>query len=402
MSFKRPRRSLPSLPTSLTNPAGCPAEFRQDDQDRLAALATQSLFFPVSDPGRVSPGRVSPVSGRRSVSPVKCQRCISPNCSHIRTYHGLIHQPSSFGGYVGRFGSGMNTVNLLGCRPDSTCSGLSVNTYQHDTLRRHHSSGCTYPTSASSSNLSSFVSDENKLKHQNSCPGNLAQVEHPFQFSQINRSQHSSGSYQHSSGSLQHSFSASDSDDTDTEISIKNSSRLSGIYVRGAGLVHQGSIPCLHPYRKHSHTVASDSGCVSGDKRQDASSYHLDEPSSIHFRTKDSISRHTSWAKNLPGSLSPQQLSPSSSQASLRLESPSPTSSRSFDYIPCPSCASPSLSPPRSPHPPLQRNESMVYEEDVPVIVRRRGCMLRVRITSFVDPDGEESGDMITPVPVSI
>jgi hypothetical protein len=34
----------------------------------------------------------------------------------------------------------------------------------------------------------------------------------------------------------------------------------------------------------------------------------------------------------------------------------------------------------------------MVYEEDVPVIVRRRGCMLRVRITSFAD-DSADSAD---------
>ena len=50
--------------------------------------------------------------------------------------------------------------------------------------------------------------------------------------------------------------------------------------------------------------------------------------------------------------------------------------------------------------PGLERNESMVYEEEVPVIVRRRGCMLRVRITSFAD-DGdvfEESGRPSTPI----
>ncbi|KAL8618616.1 hypothetical protein ACOMHN_015726 [Nucella lapillus] len=35
--------------------------------------------------------------------------------------------------------------------------------------------------------------------------------------------------------------------------------------------------------------------------------------------------------------------------------------------------------------PPLEHNESVVYEEEVPVIVRRRGCTLRVRITSFSD-----------------
>ncbi|KAK2154534.1 hypothetical protein LSH36_266g03000 [Paralvinella palmiformis] len=34
--------------------------------------------------------------------------------------------------------------------------------------------------------------------------------------------------------------------------------------------------------------------------------------------------------------------------------------------------------------------QSTIYEEDVPVIVRRRGCMLRVQVTSIVeDTDGE-------------
>lgn len=44
----------------------------------------------------------------------------------------------------------------------------------------------------------------------------------------------------------------------------------------------------------------------------------------------------------------------------------------------------------------LARNECMVYEEEVPVIVRRRGCMLRVRITSFAD-DVDESGQTHLP-----
>ena len=41
----------------------------------------------------------------------------------------------------------------------------------------------------------------------------------------------------------------------------------------------------------------------------------------------------------------------------------------------------------------IERQDSLraitVHEEDVPVIVRRRGCTLRVRITSFHE-DGEE------------
>lgn len=52
----------------------------------------------------------------------------------------------------------------------------------------------------------------------------------------------------------------------------------------------------------------------------------------------------------------------------------------------------------------LERNESMVYEEEVPVIVRRRGCMLRVRITSFADDGDEgdegEGGRPLPPIPV--
>ena len=41
-------------------------------------------------------------------------------------------------------------------------------------------------------------------------------------------------------------------------------------------------------------------------------------------------------------------------------------------------------------NPSSQRNsvsESTIFEEDLPVIVRRRGCMLRVRITSITDDD---------------
>ena len=34
--------------------------------------------------------------------------------------------------------------------------------------------------------------------------------------------------------------------------------------------------------------------------------------------------------------------------------------------------------------------QSTIYEEEVPVIVRRRGCLLRVQVTSIVeDTDGE-------------
>lgn len=61
---------------------------------------------------------------------------------------------------------------------------------------------------------------------------------------------------------------------------------------------------------------------------------------------------------------------------------------------------------PRTTNPPapkLERNESMVYEEEVPVIVRRRGCMLRVRITSFADDGDEaEAGKLLPPIPVCI
>lgn len=53
--------------------------------------------------------------------------------------------------------------------------------------------------------------------------------------------------------------------------------------------------------------------------------------------------------------------------------------------------------------PGLERNESMVYEEEVPVIVRRRGCMLRVRITSFADDGDEtEAGKPLPPILVCI
>ena len=34
--------------------------------------------------------------------------------------------------------------------------------------------------------------------------------------------------------------------------------------------------------------------------------------------------------------------------------------------------------------------ETTIFEEDVPVIVRRRGCLLRVRITSITDDDLEQ------------
>ena len=57
----------------------------------------------------------------------------------------------------------------------------------------------------------------------------------------------------------------------------------------------------------------------------------------------------------------------------------------------------------------IERQDSLravtVHEEDVPVIVRRRGCTLRVRITSFHE-DGEEwfpvGGQMVLPIHVRI
>ena len=46
-------------------------------------------------------------------------------------------------------------------------------------------------------------------------------------------------------------------------------------------------------------------------------------------------------------------------------------------------------------------NESTVFDEELPVIVRRRGCMLRVRITSFTDTDTDGDGDTLE-VPHSV
>lgn len=39
---------------------------------------------------------------------------------------------------------------------------------------------------------------------------------------------------------------------------------------------------------------------------------------------------------------------------------------------------------------PSSSTETTIFEEDVPVIVRRRGCLLRVRITSITDDDLEQ------------
>ena len=39
---------------------------------------------------------------------------------------------------------------------------------------------------------------------------------------------------------------------------------------------------------------------------------------------------------------------------------------------------------------PKSSTETTIFEEDVPVIVRRRGCLLRVRITSITDDDLEQ------------
>ena len=42
---------------------------------------------------------------------------------------------------------------------------------------------------------------------------------------------------------------------------------------------------------------------------------------------------------------------------------------------------------------------STIYEEDLPVIVRRRGCFLRVRITSFTDEDDETEPPLLSAEP---
>ena len=39
----------------------------------------------------------------------------------------------------------------------------------------------------------------------------------------------------------------------------------------------------------------------------------------------------------------------------------------------------------RPPSPPAELAESTVYEADVPVVMRRRGCTMRVRISSFAE-----------------
>lgn len=409
MSFKRPRRSLPSLPTSLTNPAGCPAEFKLDDHGRCSPLSAQVPFSPISDRCLMSP-----LAGRRCVSPVTCPSCGAPSFGKSRQHEGLKHQPSGFGGYVGRIGTGMSTCSLLGRRPHSASCGLGSVFNQHESLRRHHSSGCAYSASSSAGNLNTIVSGEKVIKHQHSCPSNLGRLGRPFHICHnhfLQRSlrfsasssgrQHSSDSNQHSvsslhlsSTSLQHS-SASSSDDTDTEVNTENSSSP-GIYVRGAGLVHQGSIPRSHPRRKHLPTDGSSSDCKS---RPGTPSHNSDSSPSSQCRARFKVVRHTSWARSLPESLSPNLLSPSSPPISSRLESPSSAISRSFG-----SGSSSVASSPRGAQPALQRNESMIYEEVVPVIVRRRGCTLRVRITSFADVDVEGDGslDPATPVHVSI
>lgn len=416
MSFNRPRRSLPSLPTSLTNPSGCPAEFKQSISGRLSPSALQGaggrlspstvqvLFSPVSDHGRMSP-----IGGRRSASPVTGQRHVSPSRSPSRSPPGLKHQPSGFGGYVGRLGPGMSAMNLSGRRPSSTSCSLDSSA-QHKTLRRHHSSGCTSVSSPSYCYLNT-PGPENTLKHQNSCPGNLGDdgncislyhSPHRCLHSAVSSSNHhSSCSIRRSSGSLQHSSSQSDSDDTDLDAAGKPTSGRSSIYIRGAGLVHQGSIPCSHPHRKSSESELYDSNCCICERRLSITGHMSDQPSQNYMASCCS-SRRASCSRTLPESLSPKHLSPSSSQATLHVDDASLTPTRSVSYMPYPSGPTASLSPPRSPHPPLQRNESMVYEEDVPVIVRRRGCMLRVRITSFVDADEDDPGELVTPVPVSI
>lgn len=397
MSLKRPRRSLPSLPTSLTNPGGCPAEFRLDDTGRFSPLSSQTMLSPTGD--------MSPRSGRRSASPVRGQRRVCPNSQ------GLKHQPTCFGGYAGRFGMCVNAPAMIGRRLNSASSGLAGVISQHESLRRHHSSGCAYSSSASSCSLLSFVNGERAIRHQNSCPSNLGSIG-KFSNSSLNHhayrnlrstlassSQHLSDSHQHSSGSLQR---FSSSDDTDTEVNSDSPSVHSGAYVRGAGLTHQGSIPCAHPVKKLTRGDSTDNGSSDGGSRSGTPSHHSDDSPCSPCRLRSRLARQTSLTRSLPGNLSPSQLSPASSPTSLRLESPSPTSLRSPDPVRGASGVAPSSGSQCTPHTALQRNESMVYEEDVPVIVRRRGCMLRVRITSFVDADGETSRDLATPTLVSI
>lgn len=307
MSFKRQRRSLPCLPTSLTNPAGLPEEFKECD--RISPVGF------LNEHGRLS--------GRRSVSPVR-----SPPMSG----HGRIkHQPSALGGFVGS--PGLNRLSTLG-------SALS----QHESLRRYHSSGCTYAVSSNS--LNAIIATESAIKHQNSCPSNLGFLDrslpgqhqrvHAVQSLHLNSSNESAG---HSSGSNQHS------DDNDSDLESK-------IYRRSPGLMHQGSIPSSY-------------------------SDHPNRCTELHRSGRSKLVRQASMSSTLPPYYhSPNQLSPSSPQP----DSPAPLAGQA-GLRPCP---------------PLQRNESMIYEEDVPVIVRRRGCMLRVRITSFVDCDDPEDGTTVS------
>ncbi|XP_035827473.1 microtubule-associated serine/threonine-protein kinase 3 [Aplysia californica] len=460
MSFKRPRRSLPSLPTTLTNPETCPDEFKVADlpPGRVSPILGQGRLSPSGEPA----GRMSPQTGRRSASPVSGRRRVSPVRTPGRISPGLKHQPSCFGGYAGRNTPGMpgtptavsggaSPFGLLGRRPHSTSSGLGSVLFQHDVLRRHHSSGCSYMSSSASGSLGSLLGDTSQsLRHQTSCPGNLGQFTRSPLSHELKFHHHSSVDSQNSQHSSSYQY-KSDSSDRDTPDVFERPASAESRYHPGAGLIHQGSIPYAHhhhhhhhhhhlhhhhhPHQNHHHQQqhhhhqhpppprilndagdSFDSDCSTG--RPGTPSTGPEEcPLSPRLRSRlvrqSSLQRSlTSGSGGGSGSQTPRQLSPSSSHATLRGDSPSPTASstspsstRSPDCLPCPESSRPpsaGLSPPRSPEPPLQRNESMVYEEDVPVIVRRRGCMLRVRITSFVDADsseGEGAPDIITPVP---
>ena len=555
MSFKRsgPRRSLPSLPTNLTNRASCPAEFHIDAQEaadlKLGRISPARLVTAAADGS--SGANISPVSssplpspdscmGRRSASPILLRRSNSGRGSPANF---LRHQ-TAYGGFTGP----RSPVHTR--RPhsaSSSCSsGLENVTQQPQvTLRRHNSStGCcslasSLPCPGSlnslmsysySGNLRTLSSDDGARKQSliSSCPGTP-----PGGVSSSGKAFANLQNHLLQRVQLQHlqkrhltsdSSASSDTDDTDTEIYVSgNSSNHSGansvthsannsgrssprpegsIFSKGAGLVHQGSIPCSHspgskcsahrfhksdsegdpisaacsptcsnassspalkpalgksesvplsyafPMTKELSSVRSPSEGVTLPSPSLSSSSSSPvatvattavltgqdmlppitvvnpAPSSPSHRT-GRLRRQLSLSHSMSGNLSPNQLSPSSSVASLLAPTAVPCTANGTLH------SSGSLTTSAGQHhPPLQRNESMIYEEDVPVIVRRRGCLLRVRITSFIDSDSpnedgtteasaierednQEKGDgddqdpstpssgLVTPVPVS-
>ncbi|GFN87081.1 microtubule-associated serine/threonine-protein kinase 2 [Plakobranchus ocellatus] len=498
MSFKRsgPRRSLPSLPTNLTNKSSCRAEFHVDAQEamdlKLGRVSPIRVVTSITDNSGVvstSPIPTSPLPspdstmGRRSASPTLLRRCNSGRGSPASLVR---HQTSAFGGLSGRRSP---VHGLLARRPhsaSSSCSsGLESVVQQHQaTLRRHNSStGCCALASSSaaplpysgslnsqlsfssSGNIRTLSSDDGtpivrKHSWNSSCPGTP-----PGGASASGRALANLHNHLLQRVQLQHlqkrhltsdSSASSDTDDPDTEVYISgpsnshsgaNSACQSGntsgrssprqegsIYSRGAGLVHQGSIPCSHSpgskcsaHRLNKHNSESDgesntlcsqhslplsipsctksiaersnsptaehtstftsvtepsppSSAISSNQHNCYPTSTLDSTSGTSSRA-GRLRRQLSLSRSMSGTLSPSQLSPSSSLTSLF--PPTPVACTSSAAL---NTSGPQISTPGH-HPPLQRNESMIYEEDVPVIVRRRGCLLRVRITSFIDPD---------------